>query len=217
LHLGNFLLKEGKLHLLDAYAVRRGGLRMSDVMLLGHSVNRYATPADLQRGWSTLGNDGPLPKRNPMSFRLWRKFRKQTWGENAYFGRFREGDWTGHFFKHSKFPRRWAPVSRLDITGEQWREAWRDLWTRIDADQVHVIKRSASGDVLDGEVALGGRPVNVIIKRPRPKYWHRYLTQIGRGARPAPRVAQIVGHHRPRHPHCLAHAADGAADVRLRD
>src|SRR5690349_20578473 len=32
LHLGNFLLSEGKLHLLDAYAVRAGGLNMSDVM-----------------------------------------------------------------------------------------------------------------------------------------------------------------------------------------
>jgi tRNA A-37 threonylcarbamoyl transferase component Bud32 len=184
LHLGNFLLKDGKLHLLDAYAVRRGGLRMSHVMLLGHSVNRYATAADLQRGWAALGNDGPLPMRNPVSFKLWRKFRKQTWGSNAYFGRFRDGEWIGHFFKHAKFPRRWAPVSRLDISDAQWREAWRELWTRIDADQLHVIKRSASGDVLKGEVALGGRPVNVIIKRPRPKYWHRYLTQIGRGARP---------------------------------
>ncbi len=185
LHLGNLLLKDGKLHLLDAYAVRAGGLKLSDVMLLGHSVNRYASVADLQRGWTALGNESPLPRRNPVSFKLWRKFIKQTRGDNAYFGTFRDGDdWNGIFFKHSKFPRRWAPVSRLDITEDQWRETWRDVWTRIDADQMTILKRSASGDVLDGEIALGGRPVNVIIKRPRPKYWHRYLTQIGRGARP---------------------------------
>jgi tRNA A-37 threonylcarbamoyl transferase component Bud32 len=192
LHLGNFLLHGGegggagggRLYLLDAYAVRAGGLKMSDVMLLGHSVNRYATAADLQRGWTALGNDGPPPKRNPVSFKLWRKFRRQAMGENAYFGRFREGEWSGHFFKHSKFPRRWSPVSRLSVTEPQWRDAWRDLWARIDADQLHVIKRSASGDVLEGDIAPGGRPVSVIVKRPRPKYWHRYLTQIGRGARP---------------------------------
>jgi hypothetical protein len=88
------------------------------------------------------------------------------------------------FFKHAKFPRRWAPVSRMDATHEQWQAAWRDLWGRVEADQLHVIKRSASGDVLEGTVALGGRPVDVIVKRPRPKYWHRYLTQIGRGPRP---------------------------------
>ena len=184
LHLGNFLLKDGKLHLLDAYAVRPGGLKMSDVMLLGHSVNRYASVADLQRGWAALGNDSPLPRRNPVSFKLWRKFIKQTRGDNPYFGVFYADDWRGTFVKHSKFPRRWAPVSRLDVTEQQWRETWRDLWTRIDADQLTILKRSASGDVLEGEIALGGRPVDVIIKRPRPKYWHRYLTQIGRGPRP---------------------------------
>jgi hypothetical protein len=153
-------------------------------MLLGHSVNRYATKADLQRGWTALGNDGRPPERNPVSFKLWRKFRRQAMGDNAYFGRFREGEWSGNFFKHSKFPRRWAPVSRLNITESQWLDAWRDLWTRIDADQLQILKRSASGDVLEGDIALGGRPVSVIVKRPRPKYWHRYLTQIGRGARP---------------------------------
>ena len=186
LHLGNFLLKDGKLHLLDAYAVRPGGLKMSDVMLLGHSVNRYASVADLQRGWRALGNDdAPLPRRNPVSFKLWRKFIKQTRGDNAYFGRFRDADdWHGLFFKHSKFPRRWAPVSRLDVTEQQWRETWCELWARVDADQMTILKRSASGDVLEGEIALGGRPVSVIVKRPRPKYWHRYLTQIGRGPRP---------------------------------
>ena len=184
LHLGNFLLSNGKLHLLDAYAVRSGGLKMSDVMLLGHSVNRYATKADLLRGWTALGNDGPPPKRNTVSFKLWRKARRQAMGDNAYFGQFREGEWNGHFLKHSKFPRRWAPVSRLNINESQWRDAWRDLWTRVDADQLQIIKRSASGDVLEGDIALGGRPVSVIVKRPRPKYWHRYLTQVGRGARP---------------------------------
>ncbi len=184
LHLGNFLLKDGKVHLLDAYAVRAGGLRMSDVMLLGHSVNRYASVADLQRGWEALGNDTPLPRRNPASFKLWRKFIRKTRGENAYFGRFHDGDWNGLFFKHAKYPRRWAPVSRLSTTTEQWRETWREAWGRIDADQMTIIKRSASGDVLEGEIAIGGRPVNVIVKRARAKYWHRYLTQIGRGPRP---------------------------------
>jgi len=184
LHLGNFLLRDGKLYLLDAYAVRPGGLRMADVMLLGHSVNRYASVSDYQRGWTALGNDGPLPRRNTVSPRLWRKAVDQSRGDNAYFGQFREDDWHGTFFKHAKFPRRWAPVSRMDATEAQWREVWRDLWARVEADQLNIIKRSASGDVLEGEIALGGRPVNVIVKRPRPKHWHRYVTQIVRGARP---------------------------------
>ena len=55
LHLGNFLLQDDKLFLLDGYAVRKEGLRRSDVMQLGHSAARYATTTDLQRGWDVLG------------------------------------------------------------------------------------------------------------------------------------------------------------------
>ena len=118
-------------------------------------------------------------------------------GDNRYFGRLDAGDWRGTFFKHAKFPRRWSPVSRFDVTDEHWREAWRDLWTRIDADQMDVLKRSASGDVLEGEIALGGRPVNVIVKRPRRKYWHRYLTRDRPRPAPAPGVAQGVAASSP--------------------
>jgi serine/threonine-protein kinase RIO1 len=38
LHLGNFLLHDDKVYLLDGYAVRRGGLRLKDLLLLGHSA-----------------------------------------------------------------------------------------------------------------------------------------------------------------------------------
>src|SRR5207253_802189 len=51
LHLGNFLLSDGKLYLLDGYAVRRGGLKTRDILLLGHSVSRFATTADKARAW----------------------------------------------------------------------------------------------------------------------------------------------------------------------
>src|SRR5690554_5467796 len=45
LHLGNFLIKEGEVYLLDAYAVHRRGLRRSDLMRLAHSADRIATRA----------------------------------------------------------------------------------------------------------------------------------------------------------------------------
>src|SRR3954469_3497377 len=43
LHLGNFLRTDADVYLLDAYAVTTGGLRMKQIMRLGHSVARYAT------------------------------------------------------------------------------------------------------------------------------------------------------------------------------
>ena len=55
LHLGNLLLHDRTLYLLDAYAVRRGGLRAADVMLLAVGASRYASRADLIRVWRALG------------------------------------------------------------------------------------------------------------------------------------------------------------------
>src|SRR5205823_4712355 len=62
LHLGNFLLSDGKLFLLDGYAVRRGGMRTRDVMLLGHSVARFATATDYVRAWRTFSS-GTIPRK----------------------------------------------------------------------------------------------------------------------------------------------------------
>ena len=60
LHLGNFLLKEGKVYLLDGYAVRRG-MRGQDVYRLAHSVAPFATVTDLMRGWNLLVG-GVMPR-----------------------------------------------------------------------------------------------------------------------------------------------------------
>ena len=54
LHLGNMLLQDGKIHLLDGYAVQFGGLTMANVMQLAHSVGGLATRSDLQRRWNLL-------------------------------------------------------------------------------------------------------------------------------------------------------------------
>jgi tRNA A-37 threonylcarbamoyl transferase component Bud32 len=54
---------------------------------------------------------------------------------------------------------------------------------RIESDQLETIKRSPSGDVLAGDVVVGGKPMAVIVKRPRRKYWYRYLNSVGRPSR----------------------------------
>jgi tRNA A-37 threonylcarbamoyl transferase component Bud32 len=118
-----------------------------------------------------------------VSRRLWRKFSEQTRGENDYFGRLRLGRWRGVFFKRFKYPRRWAPASGLVISAEDWGRAWPGLLARIERDELEVIKRGASGDVLAGEVELGGRMVAIIVKRPFKRYWYRYINEIGRGSR----------------------------------
>jgi tRNA A-37 threonylcarbamoyl transferase component Bud32 len=217
LHLGNFLLKEGRLHLIDAHAVHRGGLKMRDVLQLAHAVRGYATRTDLRRGWIALKSDTPLPTSNPVSQRWWRTARRRVMGENRYFGKwkmksgqkvqsheatkarsedkvfplsfrafmrlYRRPFWSCHYFKQFKYPQRGFPASGLVIGSEDWRTAWAGLLEKIELDQLEVLKRTRSGDVLGGEIVLGGATIPFILKRPRRKHWYRYINEIGRGGR----------------------------------
>ncbi len=179
LHLGNFLLSNGQVYLLDGYAVRRGGLRMSDVMQLAHSVESFATRTELLRGWQLLVPGTKMPRRNTMSRTLYRRYIARIHGQNRYFGRLRSGGWSGGFFKHFKFAKRWSKASGRDFTDQDWESAWPALMQQVEADTFTVIKRSRSGDVLSGEVILNGRPVEVIVKRAKRRFWLRHLTEIG--------------------------------------
>jgi tRNA A-37 threonylcarbamoyl transferase component Bud32 len=183
LHLGNFLLGEGKLYLLDGYAVRRGGMRTRDVMLLGLSVARFATKTDILRGWATF-TDAPIPKKNPVRKRQWRKQLEASVGDNAYFSRLRlSADRTAHSLNHAKFPRRWSGASQLTISQEDWQRELPILLSSVERDKLMVLKRSPSGDVLTGEMMLGGKIVPIVVKHPRRRRWYRYFNEIMRGGR----------------------------------
>ena len=181
LHLGNFLLKEGKVYLLDGYAVRRG-MRGRDIYRLAHSVNPFATLTDLKRGWDLLAG-GPLPRRNPISRELRNEFLKRIGGENRHFGRVRLGEWSGVYFRSTKFAKRWSVASTLQIEKADWERIWPGLWEQIKSDELRVLKRSASGDVVAAELSLGGCTVPVVIKRPYKRYWYRYLNEVPRRSR----------------------------------
>jgi tRNA A-37 threonylcarbamoyl transferase component Bud32 len=184
LHLGNFLLHDNKLHLLDGYAVHRAGLLMNDLFLLATSAHPYATRADTLRAWKQLGPGAPMPQNNPRARSIWRSLLNRAFHNDRYFGHLDSAGWSGHFFRHAKFPHRWSTVSRMDISEQDWQSAWPLLLKQIESDRLEVLKRSPSGDVLAGEIILAGRPVPIVIKRPKRKYWYRYLNEIGRGSRP---------------------------------
>jgi tRNA A-37 threonylcarbamoyl transferase component Bud32 len=183
LHPGNMLFQDGKLFLLDAHAIRFGGLKLRDIQQLAHSLKPWATRTDLHRGWNLLGRGGPMPKNNPVTRRIWRKLQTRIGSENKYFGRFSRGDWSGIFFEHFKFPHRWASASSLKISIEDWEKAWPTLWQQIETDQLSVLKRSAGGDVLAGEITVGGSIVKIVVKRPFKRRLRRYFTEIFRGSR----------------------------------
>lgn len=178
LHLGNFLLKEGKIYLLDGYAVRRG-MRAQDIFRLAHSVAPFATLTDLVRGYELLVGGFP-PVRNPLSRSLRRAFLKRIGGDNRYFGRLSVGDWSGVFFRSTKFAKRWSQASTLSINASEWQAAWPALWQKLERDELKLLKRSRSGEVFAAEVTLGGAVLPIVIKRPRKRYWYRYLNEIPR-------------------------------------
>ncbi|MDB5332527.1 MAG: hypothetical protein JWP03_3678, partial [Phycisphaerales bacterium] len=184
LHLGNFLLHDGKLFLLDGYAVRKGGLTIEHLRHLGHSVGRYATRTDFLRGWDALGPGGKLPLYNPLTNTLAGTFlRRRATSENRYFGQIESDGWRGAFFKQDKYPRRWSTASGLQITREDWERELPRLLREIDEGKLKVIKSSKSGDVIAANTTIGGREIEIIIKRPRRRYWYRYVNEIGRGSR----------------------------------
>lgn len=183
LHLGNFLLRGGKLYLLDAYAVHRRGLRMKDLELLGLSARPYASRTEVQRVWRALAPDSAMPQKNARGPSVWRSLMSRAFKKDRYFGHLTHGPWSGHFFRHAKFPHRWSPVSRMDLSEKDWATAFPLLLQQLESDQFETLKSSRSGGVLSGEIILGGHSVSVVIKHPRRKYWYRYLNEIGRGTR----------------------------------
>jgi tRNA A-37 threonylcarbamoyl transferase component Bud32 len=184
LHLGNFLKDANGVYLLDAYAVTTGGLQMKQILRLWHSVARYATRQDLLRGFAMLKPHSERPRANDLSPSIWRKFLRRIKGGNRYFGKVTAAaGWSGVCFKSWKYPYRFAPASRLEVTEKDWEREWPLLWSKVEGGLLEVLKTSRSGDVLAGQVTLAGRPIEVIVKRARRKKWYRYVNEIGRGSR----------------------------------
>lgn len=184
LHLGNFLLADdGTLYLLDGHAMHRGGLCKRDVLHLWHSVHRYATRADRLRGWRYLRGLEPMPRFNLLSEKFWRKAVRRSLGENRYFGRLRDGQWRGHFFKRYPVLHHWSAASGMAFARQDWQSAWQTLHRQIEADALQIIKRSRSGDVLSGELKIGQHTLPIIVKRPRRKFWYRAVLEVIRPTR----------------------------------
>jgi tRNA A-37 threonylcarbamoyl transferase component Bud32 len=183
LGLKHFLLHGNQLYLTGGEHVRTGGLQMNDVLHLGHSAAPFASTSELLRAWQTLGPGADLPSGNAVSHRLWKSATRASTGENDHFGRLTENGWTGVFTRRADLPRRWAPASRMVIDRDDWRRAWQQLLAQIQNDQLEIIKRASNGDVLAGEVVLAGKPIAVIVKRPRRKSWRQVITDIARPSR----------------------------------
>ena len=182
LSLHRFLLSDDKLLLTGGESARGGGVTTKDVMTLGASASRFATRNDVFRAWGAF-TGAPLPKKNRVERGGWRKLVARTTRENDDFGVLTSGEWSGRFFKRTDQPRRWAPASSLAVSHDDWQREWPKLLAAIEKNQLEGLKREKGGDVLAGEVTLGGRTISVVVKRPRHNKWHRYIKEFVRGLR----------------------------------
>jgi len=88
----------------------------------------------------------------------------------------------GRFFKHWKYPHRFSPASRLEVSEKDW-EREGGAAVADGGGLLEVLKSSRSGEVLAGERDAGGAAGDVIVKRSRRKRWYRYVNEVGRGSR----------------------------------
>jgi tRNA A-37 threonylcarbamoyl transferase component Bud32 len=156
---------------------------MKDVLRLGHSAGRFASTTEMLRAWQTLGPGSDMPRTNAVSRQLWKSEAAEAMGENDHFGRLNRDGWTGWFTKSAEIPRAWAPASRWNVTWADWDTAWPVLLAQIESDQLEILKRGDSGDVLGGEVILAGKPIAVIVKRPRRKHTRQIISDLFRPSR----------------------------------
>ncbi len=187
LRLGSFAIREGRVYLAEVEGLHRSGLLLDDLLLLSLDAARYATVTDFQRGWNQLGPGGRMPGLNRRGPSMWRGEARRAFNDPARFGRMlvpdSTGKWSGVCFRSAALPQRWSGVSQLRISEADWAAAWSELWRRIEQDQLSVLKRGHSGDVLEGAVRLCGMDLAVVVKRPGRGSIRRNITQVFCGSR----------------------------------
>jgi tRNA A-37 threonylcarbamoyl transferase component Bud32 len=183
--LSSFLITDdgAKVFFNDAETLRGGEFLADHLLPLAHEASRYASRADLLRAWNVIHPDYYPPAKNRRSPSLWKKLVRSSRNENQDFGVLQIDGWSGHFAKSSAHAVPWSSASQLDVSHKDWQIAWPLLRAQIESDQLEIIKRDASGDVLAGEVVLAGHPISIIVKRPKRKYRYRYAIDLFRPAR----------------------------------
>lgn len=188
-------LRNDALFVLDPMPLHRGGLTMHDLYAVHQAFRDIATRTDVLRIWRIVAPGSRLPSRNPVAARVARTLARAARRSMAPFERFDDAGWTVTFAGRSPRPRAWSMASRWDVSVDAMRDAWRDLLSRLEAGQLDVLKDDRSGVVLAGEMVLAGRPLPVIVKRPRRRGW-RVLLEIGslaKAVRVWPKAWAMVG------------------------
>ena len=174
----SFLLTSDGVLLADAVGLVQDGLLPEHLMQFAHAAGDAATSADRVRAWQALVPNGDeVPPRDRHTARRLRQDFKSAAVERVI-----AGEWKGWFLASGR-PVEWSAASQVRVTAEDWQREWPIVLAKLRNNELDVLKRDISGDVQAGQVTLGGVSVDVILKRPRNKYWYRYLYDLFRPSR----------------------------------
>lgn len=183
LEIGNFFVRNGELYLTEASGVRRGGLRMKQLLRLARSASRFATRSDYVR--TAMALDAPRMDlaRTRDDRHAWRRKITAIFGDNDSFGTFEANGWSGVFTRRTSHPLRWASASRQQFNRADWERAWPDLLERIRSGKLQTIKNDDSGRVMRAQITLNNATFDVIVKSPKRKFLRQTVVELFRGSR----------------------------------
>lgn len=179
LSLSSFVWHDQKVFLLDGAGVRSEVLTTEQLMQFVHRIEPWVSRSDKLRGWRLIRrNQQDVPPHDRMKIR---RYQRDLRNDSTQF--IRIDQWSGWFKSSHDRPLDYSPASHLNIAAEDWQREWPRLIQSIRADQLEILKSDASGDILSTQVFLQGRPIDVIVKRPRNKYLYRKVLNLFRASR----------------------------------
>ena len=174
------MTNDGRVLLLDGSGVSGNGLTTEHLLRFAHASGPALTRADRVRAWRRLAPGSETP---PIDKRRQKRFEDDLVNDDI--APIRVGHWTGRFRIRARRSHTWSAASRTTFCTQDWEREWPRVIEQINAGQLEVLKRDRSGDVLSGQIMPGGVPLDVIVKRPRNKFWYRYVLDIFRPSRAA--------------------------------
>ncbi len=175
----SFIYSSGKVYLKDGIGITSSGLLEEHLRQFAHNTSQFASTTDRIRVWYEVMYSKELPLLDDSA----RRFNRDL--KNDKIETIIIDNWRGRFRSEAKYPVAHSLASKLDITRQDWAKIWPEILVKIERDQFDVIKRDDSCDILSGSITLQNRPIDIIIKRPRNKFWYRYFYDLFRSSRAA--------------------------------
>lgn len=172
----SFLVANGKVFFVGAAGIKPGGMKTDHLIGFAQRSWPYASRSDKLRVWRALVPKSDLPPKDAGPAR-WFRGEEDVEIDISQ----RDGLSSRYVRSFSQTPS-WSSF-RGQVKPDEWRGQSAGLIERVESGLLQALKRDASGEVVTDRLTLGGRELEVVIKRPQPKRRFRDFLFIFRVAR----------------------------------